>query len=92
MSNIGNGWEGELPQVGNTFQLADNLSWVKGNHTAKFGVDVRRSRFDQTLYYNVSGNFTFDSAGTNAIVLRQRQLPGLFAGSGRHLFARLRPA
>jgi hypothetical protein len=66
-ANWGNGWEGELPQVGNSFQFADNLSWVKGNHTAKFGVDVRRSRFDQTLYYNVSGNFTFDSSGNNSI-------------------------
>lgn len=65
--NIGNGWEGELPQVGNTFQWADNLSWVKGNHTMKFGVDIRRSRFDQTLYYAVSGNFTFNSSGPNAI-------------------------
>ena len=35
--NIGNGWEGELPQVGNSFQWSDNLSWVKGNHTVKFG-------------------------------------------------------
>ena len=66
--NIGNGWEGELPQVGNSFQFSDNLSWVKGTHTMKFGVDVRRSRFDQTLYYNVSGNATFDSTGNNAIL------------------------
>jgi hypothetical protein len=66
-ANWGNGWEGELPQVGNTFQWADNLSWVKGNHTTKFGVDVRRSRFDQTLYYNVNGNYTFNSSGINAI-------------------------
>ena len=29
--NIGNGWEGELPQVGNSFQFSDNLSWVKGS-------------------------------------------------------------
>jgi len=64
---IGNGWEGELPQVGNTFQWADSLSWIKGAHTMKFGVDARRSRFDQTLYYNVSGNFAFDSSGINAI-------------------------
>ncbi len=65
---IGNGWEGELPQVGNSFMWSDNLTWVKGNHTAKFGVDVRRSRFDQTLYYNVSGQFTFDSSTLNSIV------------------------
>jgi len=66
--NFGNGWEGELPQVGNSFMWADNLSWIKGNHTIKFGADVRRARFDQTLYYNVNGNFTFDSTGINAIV------------------------
>ena len=77
--NIGNGWEGELPQVGNSFQFSDNLSWVKGNHTMKFGADVRRSRFDQTLYYNVSGNFTFDSSGNNAIASGDNY-PGYFLG------------
>ena len=56
---IGNGFEGELPQVGNSFMWSDSLSWVKGNHTMKFGADVRRERFDQTLYFETSGNFTF---------------------------------
>jgi outer membrane receptor protein involved in Fe transport len=78
--NIGNGWEGELPQVGNSFQFSDNLSWVKGNHTAKFGADVRRSRFDQTLFYNVSGNFTFDSSGNNGIISTVDNYPGYFLG------------
>ena len=78
-ANWGNGWEGELPQVGNTFQWADNLSWVKGNHTAKFGVDVRRSRFDQTLYFNVNGFFTFDSSGANAILYNDNY-PGYLLG------------
>jgi len=64
---IGNGWEGELPQVGNSFMWTDSLTWVKGSHTAKFGVDVRRDRFDQTLYYNVSGDFTFNSTTENSI-------------------------
>jgi len=77
--NIGNGWEGELPQVGNTFQWADNLSWVKGGHTSKFGADVRRSRFDQTYYYEVSGNFTFNSSGSNAVSYSDNY-PGYFLG------------
>jgi hypothetical protein len=64
---IGNGWEGELPQVGNSFMWSDSLTWVKGNHTAKFGVDVRRARFDQTLFYNVSGEFTFDGSTANDV-------------------------
>lgn len=64
---IGNGWEGELPQVGNSFMWADNVTWVKANHTAKFGADVRRARFDQTLYYDVSGQFTFDGSTANDV-------------------------
>ena len=40
--NLGNNFEGEIPQVGNTFQWSDNLTKVIGNHTAKFGADVRR--------------------------------------------------
>lgn len=66
-ATIGNNFEGELPQVGNSFQWTDNLSWVKGNHTLKFGGDVRRQRFDQTLYYNVNGFYTVTGSGPNSI-------------------------
>ena len=54
---IGNNGEGELPQVGNSFQWSDNVSKVIGNHSFKFGGDVRRQRFDQTLYFDVSGEY-----------------------------------
>ena len=64
---IGNGWEGELPQVGNSFMWTDSLTWVKSNHTIKFGADLRRARFDQTLYYNVSGEYTFNSSTSNSL-------------------------
>ena len=77
--NFGNGWEGELPQVGNSFMWADNLSWVKGTHTFKYGADVRRQRFDQTLYYNVNGNFTFNSTGPDAIASSDNY-PGFLLG------------
>ncbi|MGB8063125.1 MAG: carboxypeptidase regulatory-like domain-containing protein [Candidatus Sulfotelmatobacter sp.] len=76
---IGNGWEGELPQVGNSFMWADNLTWVKGSHTAKFGVDVRRDRFDQTLYYNVSGDYSFNSTTENS-VYSSDNYPGYLLG------------
>jgi len=65
---FGNNFEGFLPQVGNSFQWIDNLSWVKGSHTFKFGLDVRRYRFDQFYWFNVNGEFTFDNSGPNAIV------------------------
>jgi hypothetical protein len=76
---IGNGWEGELPQVGNSFMWTDSMTWVKGTHTIKFGADVRRSRFDQTLYYNVSGDFTFNSTTENS-VLYNDNYPGYLLG------------
>lgn len=63
---IGNNSEGQLPQVGNSFQWADSLSKVWGRHTTKYGVDIRRMRFDQTLYYNVNGDYAYDSSSPNS--------------------------
>ena len=65
--SIGNNLEGELPQFGNTFQAADSLSKVKGNHTLKFGADVRRQQFDQTLYFATNGNENFFGGGPNDV-------------------------
>jgi hypothetical protein len=63
--SLGNDSEGELPQVGNSFQWADSLTKVWGNHTSKFGVDFRRQQFNQFLYYNVNGTFDFYGGGPN---------------------------
>lgn len=62
---IGNNGEGELPQVGNSFQWSDSISKIVGNHSIKFGGDVRRQRFDQTLYFDVNGEFFFDGSSGN---------------------------
>ena len=71
---IGDNFEGQLPQFGNTFQWADNLSKVIGTHTLKFGGDARRQQFNQLLYFNVNGDFTFSGGGAND--------PGLLDASG----------
>ena len=41
-------WGGGDPNLNieNRFQWADNVSWTRGKHAWKFGVDVRRERFD----------------------------------------------
>jgi Carboxypeptidase regulatory-like domain len=65
---FGNNFEGFLPQVGNSFQWSDNLTWVKGTHTFKFGIDIRRQRFDQYYYFDVNGEFSFDNTGPNSII------------------------
>jgi hypothetical protein len=63
----GNNFEGEIPQTGNTYQGSDNISWVKGTHTLKFGGDLRRQHFDQTLFYNVNGLYNYYGGGPNDV-------------------------
>ncbi len=70
--SIGNNAGGQLPQVGNTFQFSDNFSKIVGNHSFKFGGDVRYQKFDQLLYFDVNGWITFnsgsaDDVGSNSI-------------------------
>jgi hypothetical protein len=62
---IGNNGEGSVPQVGNSFQWSDGLSKIMGKHSLKFGGDVRRQRFDQTLYFDVNGEFFVDGTSTS---------------------------
>jgi hypothetical protein len=59
---IGNNFEGELPQVGNTFQWTDNFTKTIGKHTIKFGGDVRRQRFDQFLFFEINGYYLYLTA------------------------------
>jgi hypothetical protein len=61
----GNNFEGQLPQTGNTFQFSDNYSKIIGNHSFKFGGDFRLQRFDQLLYFNINGQYTFTSSTTS---------------------------
>jgi hypothetical protein len=64
---LGNNFEGQLPQVGNTFQWSDNFSKIIGNHSLKFGGDIRYQKFDQTLFFNVNGSITFGPGGVNDV-------------------------
>lgn len=65
--SLGNNFEGQLPQVGNTFQWSDNFSRIVGKHSLKFGGDIRYQKFDQTLYYNVNGSISFGPGGANDV-------------------------
>ncbi len=64
---IGNNYQGELPQTGNTYQFSDNFSKVLGTHSLKFGGDFRDQRFNQFLYYDINGDFTFQQSGSNNV-------------------------
>ncbi|HJZ63380.1 MAG TPA: carboxypeptidase regulatory-like domain-containing protein [Candidatus Acidoferrum sp.] len=62
---FGNNFEGQLPQTGNTFQFNDNFSKIIGNHSFKFGGDIRYQKFDQKLFFNVNGEYIFGPGGNN---------------------------
>jgi hypothetical protein len=63
---LGNNFEGELPQKGNTYQFSNNLTKIIGNHTTKFGVDFRNQRFLQTLFFDVNGDFSYFGGGSGS--------------------------
>jgi hypothetical protein len=65
--SLGNNWEGELPQAGNSFQWADSITKISGNHTLKFGADVRRQQFNQFYYFDVNGEYTYFGGGPNDV-------------------------
>ena len=65
--SLGNNFEGELPQFGNTFQGTDNFTKVMGKHTLKFGADVHRQQFNQTLYFAVNGQYNYFGGGPSDV-------------------------
>ena len=46
-------------------QVADNITWIKGNHTLKAGVVVIRDRVDQNGRANYTGTANFQPASGN---------------------------
>ena len=86
--NIGNNWEGELPQVGNSFQWSDNLTWVKGNHTSSSAwtsaapASTRPTIQRQRRTSPSTARYQCDRA-----VRWLTTYPGLSPGAGRHLSA-----
>jgi hypothetical protein len=50
----------------NRFQFVDNLSWVKGGHTFKFGVDIARTEDFSNSLSNRFGTYTYANVTTFA--------------------------
>jgi len=65
--SFGNNFEGELPQTGNTYQWSDNFSKTIGHHDLKFGGDFRYQQFDQTLYFDINGQYLYFGGGPNDV-------------------------
>jgi len=63
--SIGNNFNGQLPQTGNTYQFSDNYSKIIGTHSLKFGADTRYQMFNQLLYFDVNGDLGFLSSASS---------------------------
>ncbi len=50
-------------------QVADNLTWLKGNHSIKVGADYNYAFADQVFAFRQNGNFFFSITGTDAATL-----------------------
>jgi hypothetical protein len=50
------------------FQIADNVNWVFGNHTTKFGADFNFINIDATFELNFPGLFNFSSFGLQPVI------------------------
>lgn len=71
-------------RVNNTFQLADELTWRIGDHSAVFGVDTRRTDLNSDLPRLSRPLFTFN--GTPRLRQRTAQNPCTNGGIGNFCF------
>ncbi len=62
MAGINIGPDGNAPQstIQNMYQVTDNVSWVKGRHTWKFGFDGRKFIAPQSFTQRVRGDYQWN--------------------------------
>jgi hypothetical protein len=55
------GPDANAPQavIQNTYQIADNLTWIKGNHSLKFGFDGRDNTSGINFISGIRGNYQY---------------------------------
>jgi hypothetical protein len=54
-------------QANTTINVNDNLTWIKGSHSFKFGAFYQRNRKDQIAWGNSNGQYNFSSCATSQI-------------------------
>jgi hypothetical protein len=63
-SSIGDSTEGPYANSNNTLQFVDNVSWIHGKHTFRFGAEFTRQNYDQVGNQFARGQFTFQGNAT----------------------------
>lgn len=59
------GYTGDSTNFSNSYDLSGQLQKVHGNHTLKFGTDIRRYQWNAYTFGNPSGSYSFNSAWTD---------------------------
>src|SRR5687767_11592654 len=57
-----------VDRVEDRFQIADNVNWVIGNHTTKFGADLNFINVDATFELNFPGLFNFSTFSLQPVI------------------------
>ena len=65
-SGIGDNTDGPYANDNNTLQLVDNVSWIKGKHTFRFGFEYNRQHYNQVGNQFSRGNFVFQPNATQS--------------------------
>jgi hypothetical protein len=65
ISQFGTPTEGPYDFKDVTLDWTDTLSWTRGNHSLKFGVDIRRDRFNTFGNAFARGSFSIGQTATN---------------------------
>jgi hypothetical protein len=64
-AGFGNGSEGPYENNNSAMQFVNNLSWIRGKHSFKFGGEIRQDRYNQVGNQFARGQFTFQRNATN---------------------------
>jgi hypothetical protein len=65
-SGIGDNTDYPYQNQNNTAQVVDNLSWIRGKHTFKFGGEYNRQNFDQFGNQYLRGGYAFNPNATES--------------------------
>jgi outer membrane receptor protein involved in Fe transport len=65
-AGIGDSNEGPYENNNKTLQLVDKLSWIRGNHTLRFGLEYNRQNYNQVGNQFSRGLFTFQANTTRS--------------------------
>ncbi len=63
-STFGDSTEGPYTNKNHTFEWVENLSWVRGKHSLRFGTNVRRDRYNQVGNQFPRGSFIIEDQAT----------------------------